>query len=214
MKQHNWIDLTHLISRETLVYPGDPSLKIVNKNDYPESDFHIDEITSAMHVGTHLDSPFHFIAGGNSVDEIDINQVVGNASVVWPTLVDNVIQTASIEEQYNTLKHKHSILLISTKHSILFDKTDYFLKCPTFEKSFFDFVKHNHITCIGLDLPTIQYAFESPKNAHLDFLGSNIIIIEGLNLLETLDSEVFFIGLPLKIKGIDGSLIRAIAKNI
>ncbi|MDD3122144.1 MAG: cyclase family protein [Candidatus Izemoplasmatales bacterium] len=214
MKLHNWIDLTHLISPETIVYPGDPALIIVNKNDYPKSDFHIDEITSAMHVGTHLDSPFHFIKDGNSIDDIDINQVVGDASVVKVTVVDNVIATASIEKQYNSLEHKHPILLISTNHSELFNKNEYFLECPSFEKSIFDFVIKYRITCIGLDLPTIQYASESPKNAHLDFLGNNIIIIEGLNLLETLSSEVFFIGLPLKIKGIDGSLIRAIAKNI
>ena len=47
---------------------------------------------------------------------------------------------------------------------------------------------------------------------HRDILGSSTLIVEGLVNMEKLeDKEFLFIALPLKIKGSDGSPVRAIA---
>jgi len=211
---NQWIDLSHLIESETIVYPGDPQFEIHPLHDHAQDGFHMDAITSAMHVGTHLDSPFHFIENGKTVDEIELSKVLGNASCIKVTPISGVLKTDDIQSTYQCLKHPHAILLISTGHSRLFNSSAYFSECPAFEPSFFAFVKQANLKCIGLDLPTIQYYHESPMQAHLDVLGNEIIVIEGLNHLEQLSEEVFFSGLSLKIKGLDGSLIRAVAQDI
>lgn len=211
---HNWIDLTHLISSTTLVYPGDPFLEITNRADFPRDGFHMDVIKSAMHVGTHLDSPYHFVETGFGVEEIPLKNVIGYANVIEVKVINGVIKTDDIVEGYSKVDNPYPILLINAGHGVLFNQEEYFKNCPSFEPSFFEFVMNHQIHTIGLDLPTIQYHGESPKQAHLDFLGQEITIIEGLNHLDELHSEVFFAGLPLKIKGLDGSMIRAVAKNL
>lgn len=206
-----WIDLTHLISPQTIVYPGDPQLEILRSNTVLTNGFQLDTIKTAMHVGTHLDSPAHFIHQGRSIDQIPLDKIGGMASQIQVTPQNGVLLTESIDLAYAKLSNPHKILLISSGHSQLFNTNEYFSKCPAFEPSFFDFVISHQIECIGLDLPTIQYHHDSPKRAHLDFLGREIIIIEGLNHLDKLTEEVFFIGFPLKIEGLDGSMIRAAA---
>lgn len=211
---HDWVDLSHQISPATLVYPGDPSLEISNRADHQRDGFHMDEIHTAMHVGTHLDSPFHFVEHGFGIEDIPLKNVIGYANVIKVGSIDGLLKTEEIRDAYQNLDNHYPILLISSEHDLLFDTEPYFAKCPSFEPDFFDFAMENAIHTIGLDLPTIQYHHQSPKQAHLDFLGQEITIIEGLKNLSIMHSEVFFAGLPLKIKGLDGSMIRAVAKNL
>ncbi|MBU0997876.1 MAG: cyclase family protein [Firmicutes bacterium] len=211
---HEWIDLSHLISSSTLVYPGDPNLEITNRAGHQKDGFHMDVIKTAMHVGTHLDSPYHFIEKGFGIEEIPLPNVIGYANVIHVEIKNGVLNTEDIINAYSLLENQYPILLLNSKHGLLFNQEAYFTNCPSFEPSFFEFVMNHQIHTIGLDLPTIKYQGESPIQAHLDFLGQEITIIEGLNRLEDLHSEVFFAGLPLKIKGLDGSMIRAVAKNL
>ncbi len=210
----SWIDLTHTISETTLCYPGDPSLVIKNRADYPQQVFHMDEITTAMHVGTHLDSPYHFIENGKKLHELDINLFIQNANVIHVIPKDGVIYSSDIQSELDKLANHQSILLIDSKHSTYFDTPAYFHDCPRFEDTLTELLIKYQIKVLGLDLPTIMYSTDSPLKAHLETLGNNIIIIEGLHNLDQCSSLVEFIGLPLKIKGLDGSFIRAVAKNI
>lgn len=212
MKATEWIDLTHKISDKTLVYPGDPFVKITPLSKETD-DFCIQELKTAMHVGTHMDSPKHF-RSGPSIDELDITKLMGKASVIHLEAKDGVIYTKDIEKSYQNNVHQHSILLLDTLHSHLFNQERYFSEVPSFEPSLIDFLLTNKIQLLGLDLPTIKYLKEDYTTAHRDLLGNNIIIVEGLNNLTLLDEEVDYIGLPLNIQGMDGSLIRAVAKNI
>jgi len=63
---------------------------------------------------------------------------------------------------------------------------------------------------IGLEVPGLK-----PYDqwfSHEIFLGNNIPVIENLRNLEKLkDERVLYIGLPIKIIGLDSSWIRAIA---
>ena len=63
---------------------------------------------------------------------------------------------------------------------------------------------------IGLEVPGLK-----PHDrwfSHETLLGNNIPIIENLKNLEKLKRErIFYIGLPLKIMGLDSSWIRAVA---
>lgn len=211
MKKAEWIDLTHKISDQTLVYPGDPFVKITPLSKETD-DFCIQELKTAMHVGTHMDSPKHF-QSGQSIDELDFTKLMGKASVIHLEAKDGVIYSKDIEDSYKSRKHQYSILLLDTLHSSLFNQKEYYSEVPCFEPSLIDFLLANRIHLLGLDLPTIKYLKEDFTAAHRDLLGNNIIIVEGLNNLSLLSENVDYIGLPLNIEGMDGSLIRAVAKN-
>ncbi len=62
---------------------------------------------------------------------------------------------------------------------------------------------------VGVDTTSVDHP---PFEAHLALLGAGVLIVENLTNLDALPSDVFqFIATPLKIRGRDGSPVRAIA---
>lgn len=63
---------------------------------------------------------------------------------------------------------------------------------------------------LGLDLPSVHP--KEYKRVHELLFKAGIAVTEGLiNLSRLPRGEVFFVGLPLALAGLDGSPIRAIA---
>ena len=60
-------------------YSG-PSIKWVKRLAFEKAGGQ--EITSTLHVGTHLDAPAHFLSGGKFIGDLDINWLIGPACVV------------------------------------------------------------------------------------------------------------------------------------
>ena len=73
MQGYRWIDLTHTVTKNMPTFPGDPKHQL-NQIAFLEDDGFIDfQITSGMHVGTHIDAPAHMIAGGKKISEISLD---------------------------------------------------------------------------------------------------------------------------------------------
>ena len=65
---------------------------------------------------------------------------------------------------------------------------------------------------VGVDFPSVD---RPPFEAHLEFLGHNVVILENLTRLEQIPSEVFqLIAIPLKLRGREASPVRAIAMEV
>ncbi len=75
-------DLTHELHPGFPTYFGDPQLKIVQKFNYKEHKFNLNEWVLNEHTGTHMDAPLHFSADGNSVAEIPVENLVVPLSIV------------------------------------------------------------------------------------------------------------------------------------
>ena len=53
-------DLTHTITPEFPVFPGDPELIIEPLRTYEEHEYYANKLTFGEHIGTHMDAPAHF----------------------------------------------------------------------------------------------------------------------------------------------------------
>ena len=209
-----WIDLTHKIGPDTLPFPGDPSLIIEFMKTDEQSGFSISNLSTGMHLGTHVDSPMHFLSKGKSISEIPLESWMGFASKISVTSDRGIIKTIEIESKWNSISRHHHVLLINSGHDVLFGKREFYDECPAFEPSFYDFLKQNSIRLVGLDLPTIQYPGKDHKTVHRDLLGSEILIVESLANLAMVPSELFFMALPLNISGLEASMVRAVGKKL
>ncbi|OFX14240.1 MAG: hypothetical protein A2Z18_06815 [Armatimonadetes bacterium RBG_16_58_9] len=73
-----------------------------------------------------------------------------------------------------------------------------------------NYLVERKIACLAMDAPTVfapDYV-----DVHRTLLGAEILIIEGLANLDALENDrVFLVALPLRVKGRDGSPVRAIA---
>src|ERR1051326_5517475 len=74
-------DITKEVSPTMLVYPGDPIPKYKAFQTIEKNGVNVSEITLGSHTGTHVDSPWHFLPGGNTIDQEPIEKFIGQAFV-------------------------------------------------------------------------------------------------------------------------------------
>jgi hypothetical protein len=84
-EQGRWIDLTHAFSERTIYWPTAEGFKheavfegYTEKGSY----YSAYNFSAAEHGGTHIDAPIHFAEGRKSVDQLEIDQLIGSAVVV------------------------------------------------------------------------------------------------------------------------------------
>src|ERR1700753_1453130 len=81
------IDLTHPIEPTMQIYPGDAPFAKGQLITVSKEGFSVQLLHLGTHAGTHIDAPSHRIEGGQSVDRIDLDELVGRAFVIDLTRV-------------------------------------------------------------------------------------------------------------------------------
>jgi len=80
MKVH---DLSLTLRPDMVTWPGEPAPRIEPLKRIAQGDSNnVSIITLGDHTGTHVDPPLHFIEGGNTVDKLPIDALVGPCRVV------------------------------------------------------------------------------------------------------------------------------------
>ena len=208
-----FIDLSWDIVEGMPIYPNDPVLKVEGGRKTNEDGFSLKRLTTAMHVGTHLDAPSHYLGNGDHVESIGLDKTIGFATKLKVEIIDNVIKTDDLDMCYHNAYRKHSKIVIDTGYSNKRNSPDYFESFPAFEASLTDFLVENGIELIGLDMPSIRFEKTGAAEAHKALLSQRIVIVENLMNLDLLDEEFFLLCQPLKLIGFDGSMIRAVGIN-
>ena len=197
------IDISLLLSDKTIVYPGNPEIKIAT---IPGKTSTRSEITIGSHAGTHLDAPKHVFENGAGVDKVDLNKIVGECRVLDMTRVKEVIGVDDLKKE--KIK-KGERILVKTKNSKRgFEKfyDDYiYLGGEAAE-----FLAKKKIALFGMDYLSVKKRGGPDNRPHTELLRSGVVIFEGLDLSKVKPGKYFFVGLPLKFAGLDGAPARAV----
>src|SRR2546427_29848 len=88
-------DVTVPLSPEVPTYPGDPPFEIRPTQRVADGGaFNATRISLGTHLGTHVDAPAHFLAGGATVDELPLEILMGKARVVGVSARDRIDRAA------------------------------------------------------------------------------------------------------------------------
>lgn len=203
-------DVTVPLSKELVIYPGDPPVRIerkniINKND---SKYNVSRISFGTHTGTHIDPPFHFIEDGITVDNLPLEMLIGRARVVEVTAprIDETV----LEEFDFTADVR---VLFKTRNSYLWSKKtfveDFVYITPGAARA----LVSQGIKVVGMDYLSVEkFGAEEPET-HLTLLRGGTLIIEGLDLREVEPGNYELICLPLKIKDGDGAPARVVLRQ-
>lgn len=105
-EQENWIDLAHELSADAVFWPTARRFDmttdfegLTDKGYY----YSARSFSTAEHGGTHIDAPIHFAQGKHHVNEIPLDQLIGNAVVIDVSRQitknrDHMISVADIRE--------------------------------------------------------------------------------------------------------------------
>lgn len=82
MKMRQLIDLSIVVDSSTQVYPGDPQPLFTQATTIETHGYNVLSLSLGSHTGTHVDSPYHFMAQGQRLDELDPTLFVGIGVVI------------------------------------------------------------------------------------------------------------------------------------
>jgi kynurenine formamidase len=217
MKIVRVVDLSHPVTSETQVYPGDPVPHLEQHSTIERDGFNLMSVSMGSQSGTHVDAPFHFDDEGVKIDEIPLGLFVGPAVILdcGELSARQEITIQSLGSQLDAIK-RGDIAIFKTRWSRFYGTDEYF------DNPFLnaDLVAHligRGVLTFGLDAINID---ETPDDEHpgVGFPAHHLIakvggvICENLTNLDAIDFANPTISLlPLKFIGIDGAPVRAVA---
>ena len=232
-----WVDLTYTFDEQTIYWPTADKFRLdtvsegVTENGYYYSAY---AFCAAEHGGTHLDAPVHFAAGKQSMDEIPLDRLIGDAVVMDVSEKalqnkDYLINVADFEawEAANGRLPDDVIVLLRTGYGKFWpDRLTYMgtdeigpqavakLHFPGLDPAAATWlVNQRKIKAIGLDTPSIDYGQSTLFESHQILFKADIPAFENVANLEQLPSKgAWVIALPMKIKGGSGGPLRIVAR--
>jgi arylformamidase len=205
------IDLTHMIDEKMPVFPGTEPPKIIQNNTINKDGFAEKLLTLYTHTGTHIDAPAHMIEGGNSLGDFPVEKFIGRG-VVIPLESDDLINLNYLKK-FETQIREASFVLFYSGWDSLWGKKEYFNKFPTLTIEAAKYLVEFNLKGVGIDAISIDPMESINFDIHHILLKKDLVIIENLkDLKKLIDKKFEFFITPLKIKDLDGSPVRAIAK--
>ena len=187
------------ISQEILncdIYPGDPKPSLVFQKETSKGElYNLSTITMGNHNGTHMDAPLHFINGGKTINEIDLNKCVGYCFV---------INFEDIKDERTTINTLNKLQLINkdaAKRLLVKAHCDISKEVAS--------ILANHIYLIGSETQSVGPE-NAPMAVHLELLNREVVLLEGIRLNEVKEGMYFLSAAPLNIGKAEGAPCRAI----
>jgi arylformamidase len=198
-------DLTRTISPDMAVYPGDPQPEFDPYATIKGNKANVTRIMLGSHTGTHVDAPWHFLQEGNSIDTEPLDKFIGEAVIIDASGRNSI---SANDFSGNDIR-SNDIVLISTNSG------DRLTDFAYLEVSAAEWLVERGIKCVGIDTSSVEKYGRKDAPVHKMLLACNVGIIENLaNLKPFAGSRMFFVCLPLPLKGIDGSPARAVLFDI
>ena len=204
------IDISRTLQTGAPHWPGDTPTEFVATAKMSEgSSCNVGRLSLSVHNGTHADAPYHYNPRGETVEMIALDRFVGPARVIDARgragLSPELLASFSPAEIAATPR-----LLFRTDRWTDADRfpTDWPLLEPTFPA----WLAARGVGLIGLDVPSVDalQSRELPIHQALDAAG--ILIVENLDLRGVEPGCYELIALPLKLRGGDGSPLRAVLR--
>jgi len=185
--------------------------------------FRKERYTMGCDIGTHIDSPGHFICGGRFVHELSLNELTAPGAVVdvtekckgdaaYQLSVDDLTQW---ETEFGKIPD-NALVVMKTGWCSRFTSSnksngggDYLNKDKDGKMMFPGFspeaarwlIAERSIVGIGIDTASLDYGLTSTYPVHVIILGADKYQIENMKLREVpAGQSCVFISLPIKVK--------------
>ncbi len=203
-------DISVPVSPGLPVWPGDPPITLNPLHTIAGGDeVNVTAFSGCVHVGTHVDAPLHFLDGGESVEHLSLEVLMGPALVVELLDVDEI--TPDHLDALALPPHTRRILF-KTRNSALWDDSQHSFY-PNFVALTSDaaaWLVQHHIELVGIDYLSIQLFHDARPLTHQRLLEAGVVILEGLDLRAVQPGTYHLVCLPLKLVGCDGAPARAV----
>ena len=201
-------DLSHPWGLGQPCWPYFEDVKIERLHTMAKSGVLTQRITTVMHSGTHIDAPSHFLSGGATVDELDLDPLLGPCWVAHvATLQSPLIVAADLD---GAVPREAKRLLIRTRNSETEPDASFDQDYVALTKDAADWIVENGIICVGVDALSIERPEPESHGVHRRLFGARVAVVEGLRLAGISPGMYELLCLPLALAGSEGAPARVV----
>ena len=200
------IDISWPISEDMTTYKDRKLVEFKKNKKFPEDQVCDSSLTINSHVGTHVDSPAHFVEGGKTIEAISLQSVVGPCRVLDFSFLPETIQAKDLEK---CDIYPGEIILLKTKNSSLSPEQKFEKSFVYLERSGAEFLVSKRVKAVGIDYLGVER--DQPDHAtHIVLFKNEIVVIEGLRLDRVVEGKYFLCCLPLFVQKLEAAPARAV----
>ncbi len=183
------------------VYPGDPSPKKIPQLSISNGDVcNLTAFEMCAHNGTHVDAPFHFIDGQETIDQVPLDKFIGCAYVAEREgLLTGDDAVRVIEEAKQCNPESAERILIKGDVTVTKEAAEVFAEAK--------------LKLYGNESQTVG-PLEAPMEVHLIMLGAKTVLLEGIRLSEVPVGAYLLNAAPINLGGCDGAPCRAVLMSL
>jgi arylformamidase len=201
-------DISVPIRSGGLVYPGNPEIAITLEQAIAKgAGANVSSIRFGSHTGTHADAARHFFDGGQSVDRIPLERLIGPALLL--SFPEDLRAIGAADLRNHDLKG-HTRILLRTRNSALLSQKEFVREYTYLAPDGAQYLVDNGVELVGIDYLSIEQFHSGHHMTHRTLLERSVVILEGLDLSAPAPGEYELICLPLRIEGCDGAPARAV----
>ena len=208
-------DLSQAIENGMTYFPGDPQ-PMIEKNSIATSPWKVSHLSIGSHTGTHMDAPCHFSPQGKTIDQYGLERFILPGLVAsLPNLSPNQAIEISMFSQLIDKLPRGGAFIIRTYWDRYW-KSEEYTRHPYLTAQAADGLVSAGTSLVGIDALNVDSTLDATCHTHEILLGNDLLIVENLRGLDQLLAGKLyeFTFLPLPLNGLDGSPIRAVAREI
>jgi len=226
------IYLSYVLDRQTPTYGNRNEFELEKKNSIKNGDIANDSfISTTVHIGTHIDMPYHFYENGQTIEDFDANFWIfqqkeilfvklrmENEKLIIRDELINKLKKIKNNSQFSILNFR--LLIVKTGICYIRNKEEFWEKNYGFHPDIADYLRENlpNIKIFGFDSISVSSWQDRMlgRKAHKAFLNPKhpILLLEDMNLCDINEDTIFkeIIVSPLRISKCDGLPCTIFAK--
>ncbi len=220
-----WVDLTHPYDKDTVFWPtGQPFDHVHTSWRETEGGYFYSsyDLSVSEHAGTHVDAPIHFSAGGATIDEVSLEDLIGPAVIIDvtqqananPDYLASAADLAAHEATHGRIP-SDAVVAVRTGWSMHWPDVKAYmgddrpgrtddLHFPGLGADLAQALASRGIRAVGIDTASIDHGPSRSFEAHQILAGAGVTGLENLTGLEELPERgAWIVAMPMKIG--DGS---------
>lgn len=205
-------DLSPRLSEKIGVFPGDVSFRRETAMSF-EAGHHLalSAMTTTLHIGSHADSPGHYVRRGAGIDRRALGLYVGQC---WVTSVavgrgERVAKSHLSVATLGVIERRQvSRILIGT--GTFPDPERWNSDFASLQPELIHWLADHGVVLIGIDTPSVDPETSKTLDAHAALAARDLAVLEGICLGGVPEGRYFLSAAPLKIADGDAGPLRAL----
>jgi arylformamidase len=217
-------DISPLISPAISVWPGDTPYSASTTWEIADGcPVHVSKLTMSTHLGAHCDAPSHYDPDGVGIDAVALDPYLGPCRVIHCMAEDKntgLVEPQHIAHALPAVPHPLSPPLLPLPPRVLL-RTYRNAPQQAWDSAFtavapatIALLAQHGVRLIGIDTPSLDPQESKTLDAHHAVRVHKMAILEGIVLDAVAEGDYELIALPLKLKDMDASPVRAILRTL